>query len=192
MRTSRDQIAAYHNIRGSKISQYLCLSHNHLLYAEFTMEQLPALNWIIGFLESSNIPYVVCGGLAAKVYGADKELNDIDIYVPDKNFNSVVNYGAPYITFGPTHHKGEQWEPTYVKFEYLGQDVEVGSDKECKILDNHQSKWITQKIDFKCYERRKAYGVDIKVMKKDELVAYKKQLNRKVDIKDINQINENV
>jgi len=156
------------------------------------MKKLPALTWIIGFLEDSNIPYVVCGGLAAKVYGADRELNDIDIYVPDKHLKTVAEYGAPYITFGPSHHKGEQWDLTYVIFTYLGQNVEIGSDKECKILNAQQSKWVTQVIDFTCYERCNVYGVDAKVMKRDELVAYKTQLNREVDIEDINQISGNV
>ena len=72
-----------------------------------SMDTLPALNWIIGFLKSNDIPYVACGGLAAKVYGAERKLNDIDIYVPDKYFYSVVEYGAPYITYGPSHHKGD-------------------------------------------------------------------------------------
>ena len=157
-----------------------------------SMDTLPALNWIIGFLKSNDIPYVACGGLAAKVYGAERKLNDIDIYVPDKYFCSVVEYGAPYITYGPSHHKGKQWDLTYVKFNYLGQDVEVCSDKECKIFDDLRSKWITQKISFDCYEKCEIYGVELTVMKKDQLVAYKKQLNREVDIQDIAQIDGSV
>lgn len=153
------------------------------------MEQLPALNWIVGFLESNEIPYVACGGLAAKAYGAERELNDIDIYVPDEHFRTVVEFGAPYIVHGPIRHRGKQWELTYVQFDYLGQDVEIASDKECRIFDASQAKWITQEIDFNSHERREVYGVELNVMNKGKLIEYKKQLSRDVDIEDIAQIN---
>lgn len=156
------------------------------------MDKLPALTWIIEFLEGNNIPYVACGGIAAKVYGSKRELNDIDIYVPDEYFVLVTEFGSSYITYGPKHYKDKQWDLTYVKFDYHGQDVEVGSDKECKIYDSQQSKWVVQSIDFDDYQRHKIFGVELKVMSKNNLIAYKKQLSRDVDIDDIAQINENV
>ncbi len=156
------------------------------------MMLLPALSWIVGFIEEHNIPYVICGGLAAKAYGSERELNDIDLYVPDKYFSSIVEFGASYITYGPIHHKGKQWDLKYVQFNYLGQEVEVGSDKNCKIYDALKSQWSLQKIDFESWERRKIYGVEIKVMNKNDLLAYKIKLNRKVDIEDIVQITNTV
>jgi len=156
------------------------------------MKQLPALNWIIEFIESNSIPYVVCGGLAAKVYGSKRKLNDIDLYVPDEYFASIVKFGKPYITYGPTHHKGNQWDLTYVQFNYLGQEVEVGSDKDCKIFDSLQARWSVQHIDFENWERREIYGVELRIMEKNDLVAYKKKLNREVDLEDIAQISDNV
>ncbi len=157
-----------------------------------TKNQLPALNWIIDFLEQSDIPYVVCGGLAAQAYGASRQLNDIDLYVPSDKLDAVVKHGAPYVTYGPEHHVGAQWDLTYVKFDYHGQDVEVGSDKNCKILDHRSSKWVTKNISFENYERKEIYGVAVRVMAKNDLVAYKKLLNREVDIDDVTQIDANL
>ncbi|MDH5727775.1 MAG: nucleotidyltransferase family protein [Gammaproteobacteria bacterium] len=125
------------------------------------MKTLAALCWIIGFLEQQNIPYVMCGGLAAKDYGAKRKLNDIDIYVPDENFQSVVDFGIAFITYSPSHHLGAQWDLTYVKFNYQSQDIEVGSDKACKIFNHHQSKWLTQIIDFQLSERYNIFGVEL-------------------------------
>lgn len=146
---------------------------------------IPALNWIISFLEGNNIPYVVCGGLAAQAYGADRQLADIDLYVPDEHLNSIAEFGTPYITYGPAHHVGDQWDLTYVKFNYQGQDVEIGSDKECKILDHQTTQWVTKDIRFDDYERHELYGVECKVMTKAQLISYKQLLNREVDIEDI-------
>lgn len=156
------------------------------------MKNLPALNWIIDFLNREGISYVVCGGLAAQAYGATRELNDIDLYVPDEHLPAVAKFGASYITYGPEHHRGEQWDLVYVKFDYHGQDVEVGSAKECKIRKLHSSDWITKKIQFDNYELHELYGVQLRVMAKDELVAYKCILGREVDLEDVAQINGSV
>ena len=94
------------------------------------MTKLPALNWIVDFLESNDIAYVACGGLAARVYGSERELNDIDFYVPHKSYNAVVDFGRLYITYGPIHQQTEHWDLEYVQFNYQDQEVEIGSDRE--------------------------------------------------------------
>ena len=156
------------------------------------MTKLPALNWIVDFLESNDIAYVACGGLAARVYGSERELNDIDFYVHHKSYNAVVDFGKLYITYGPIHHQTEHWDLEYVQFNYQDQEVEIGSDKECKIYDALNSCWSIQDIDFSRYEYHEIYGVRLRVMNKSDLIAYKRQLNRLVDIEDIKQIECNV
>ena len=121
----------------------------------------------------------------------ERELNDIDIYVPDVNFQSVVDFGSAFIAYGPTHHLGAQWDLTYVKFNYQSQDIEVGSDKACKIFNHHQSKWITPVIDFQNYQRHNIFGVELRVMAKNDLLTYKKLLNRTIDIEAILAIEAN-
>ena len=156
------------------------------------MTELPGLIWIIDFLENESIPYVVCGGLAAQIYGSRRKLNDIDIFVHSDYFHSVIEFGTPYLTYGPKHHKGDQWDLIYARFTYNGQDIEICNDKECKILDSDKSKWVDLRVDFRNYERHCFYGVGVKVMNKAELVEYKRQLSRDVDIEDITQISEHV
>ena len=52
--------------------------------------QIPALDWIIEYLENNAIPYLVCGGLAAQAYGSTRDLADIDIYVPDEYLYQIA------------------------------------------------------------------------------------------------------
>jgi hypothetical protein len=151
-------------------------------------DDLPALDWIIDYLEQNEIPYLVCGGLAAQAYGSKRELVDIDLYTPDAFISQISSMGTDYITFGPAHHVGEKWDLTYVQFEYQGQKVEVGSDKECKIFDATSGKWHQKQLNFKSYKEFSLYGRQVRVMEKAELIAYKRKLARQVDLEDVSQI----
>ena len=75
-----------------------------------------------------------------------------------------------------------------MQFEYQGQKVEVGSDKECKIFDAMSGKWHRKILNFERYKTLSLYGRQVKVMEKDELIAYKRKLGRQVDLEDVSQI----
>ncbi len=53
-----------------------------------------AFNWIINILECQGIPYKISGGFAARVYGVDRELADIDIEVADEDILKVAEDGG--------------------------------------------------------------------------------------------------
>jgi hypothetical protein len=38
-----------------------------------------AAQWIVRLLRDRDIPFLICGGLAAKGYGSERDLNDIDL-----------------------------------------------------------------------------------------------------------------
>jgi len=154
--------------------------------------KIPALDWIIEYLESNTIPYVVCGGLAAQAYGSTRDLADVDIYVPDEYLYQIVQMGKNYVTYGPARYVDDEWDLTFVQFEFENQKVEIASDKECKILDSEIGEWHQEIIDFNQYKVCYIYDRPIKVMKKDDLISYKRKLNRQVDIEDIKQIQQSV
>jgi hypothetical protein len=55
-----------------------------------------AFQWIVRILETRAIPFAISGGLAAKSYGSLRELNDIDIDIPDDSFCKIVPEVAPH------------------------------------------------------------------------------------------------
>lgn len=147
------------------------------------------LDWIIDILESNDIPYLLCGGVAAIAYGSKRKLNDIDVFVPEDRFNDVIAFGAPYISYGPQRYKDQHWDVYYVQFIVDGQKIEVGSDKDVRIYDCINGKWIPLKPDFKSFERISVLGHMAKVMSLGELIGYKSKLAREVDKIDISEIN---
>lgn len=150
-----------------------------------------AAQWIAGLLREGDIPFLVCGGLAAKAYGSKRDLNDIDLFVSGDHFSSVVQAGQEFVSKAAAHRQEEGWDLTYVQFKYEGIKVEVGSADGVKIFDVRNGIWVPLNIDFSRYAIRHLLGLGLPIMLKDDLVQYKSVLLRPVDIEDIRAIREN-
>ena len=144
-----------------------------------------ALDWIIDFFDSRNIPYLICGGLAAIAYGSKRALNDIDIYVPENKYQLVVDYGRDYISYGPGRFKNEHWNVDYVQFIFRNQKIEVGNSSEVMIFDDIRQEWHQEELDFDNYTSVVFSGKKVRLMTKVDLIAYKSKLNREVDKIDL-------
>lgn len=147
-----------------------------------------ALRWIAGILEDLEVPFQVVGGLAAQAYGATRPLVDIDLYIPDDCFDDVQSRVKDYMTFGPEHIKNPAWDITFMALDYEGQQIELGGAESAKIFDRHAQQWMQEEIDFAEAERRTLYGIEVPVMPRAKLIAYKSKLSRRVDLDDIREM----
>lgn len=151
------------------------------------MHQLAA-QWIEGVLRNRNIPFQICGGLAAKGYGSERALNDIDLFVPSEHFLTVVQAGQANISKPATHYCEEGWDLTYVQFKYEGIKVEAGNAEGAQIFDAASQAWVPLNIAFDRYETASLLGLELPLMLKEDLIRYKSVLSRPVDIDDIRAI----
>ncbi|MGO2007910.1 nucleotidyltransferase [Vreelandella alkaliphila] len=149
-----------------------------------------AAQWIVGLLRERSIPFLICGGLAAKGYGSERELNDIDLFVHGEHFASVVQAGQQFVSKAAAHRQEEGWDLTYVQFKYEGIKVEVGNADGSQIFDASHETWVPLNIDFSRYVTVHLLGLELPLMLKDDLVRYKSTLARPVDIEDICAIRE--
>jgi len=148
-----------------------------------------ALRWIVHALDRHNVPYQIVGGAAARAYGAYRELVDIDIYVPFDEAAGLLEEVKPYVTWGPEHHSGDEWDLTFLKIDYGGQKVELGdSSSGPRFFDQKNQRWVEQRIGYERSASVELFGVEAKVMPKEELVEYKAVLGREVDRADLEQI----
>jgi len=153
------------------------------------MNSKKALHWICNLLDGKQVPYSICGGLAAISYGSKRELNDIDIFIPDRYFDEIFPSIKEFITYGPFSYKDNYWQVKYAQLSYYDQKIEIGSDKNVMIFDTITNTWRPLTIDFDNTVLKTVYGVKVKVMDKNSLISYKTMLSRAVDIEDIGYIN---
>ena len=84
-----------------------------------------ALVWITQILKSRQIPYQITGGLAARAYGAERPINDIDIEIPDNRIDDILPEIRQYIIEGPLHFNDGVWELNLITLRYKGQFIDL-------------------------------------------------------------------
>ncbi|WP_312271787.1 hypothetical protein [Pseudomonas sp.] len=90
------------------------------------MSHAAALHWIVDQLNQRRIPFLLCGGLAAHVYGARRPLNDIDLLIPADRLQEIAAAGAA-VTTKPLERRCEEgWDVEYVQFKVEGVKIEIG------------------------------------------------------------------
>jgi hypothetical protein len=147
-----------------------------------------ALEWIVGVLRKNEIPFQITAGLAAKVYGSNRPLFDIDIDVPETNIPDIVREVKEYITKGPYHLQDDFFDLTLLTLEYQGQPIDLGGAYEVKIRNKETGEWIEYPTDFRKSENHTIYGVDVPVVTKEELIHYKSLVARPTDLEDVKQL----
>lgn len=147
-----------------------------------------SLRWITNILQELNIPFQIAGGLAANAYGATRELADIDIDIPEDNFELIKANVSNYITFGPSHLKTINWDLMLITLNHHGQEIDLSGAYHTKIFNPSSGRWHELCTDFSKSIQMELYGVKVPVIPREDLIAYKKILARPVDIADVDEI----
>jgi hypothetical protein len=147
-----------------------------------------AFRWIVGLLEELAIPFLLVGGLAARAYGASRELADIDFYVPGERLADIARAASEFVTAGPERVVSAHWDITFMKLEYAGQCIELGAAEDVRIRDGATGPWAREPVDLGAAELKELFGLRVPVITRDRLLAYKRRLRRPVDLADIEDI----
>ena len=107
-----------------------------------------ALAWVVGVLQRHSIPFQAVGGLAARAYGATRPLVDLDFYIPMERFPELLPEASAYVAWGPEHYRDADWDITFVKLSYAGQQIEFGDATDAYFFDRAAEIWVRQEIDF--------------------------------------------
>jgi gamma-glutamylcyclotransferase (GGCT)/AIG2-like uncharacterized protein YtfP len=130
------------------------------------------------------IPLQAVGGVAARAWGAQRDLVDLDFYVPDAALPLLARHAAGAVR-GPDRVRGGLWDVSVLTLEMHGCRVELGGAETARYRDCRSHTWSAADIDFDRSETRAVFGQAIPVIPKDALIAYKTALGRDVDLVDL-------
>ncbi|CAN5298544.1 hypothetical protein BH10PSE19_BH10PSE19_09200 [soil metagenome] len=147
-----------------------------------------ALQWIVTILEKHQYPYQITGGLAAQIYGATREIADIDIDIPEAAITQLQQEVAPYIIAGPERFQGELWDLYLMTLNYQGQEIDLSGAYETKIFNVQSGFWQPLLANFSTAKLCEVHGLLVPVIEQEDLIRYKTVLNRDVDQIDIQQM----
>lgn len=147
-----------------------------------------AFHWIISILKKHRITFQITGGLAAKIYGSSRELADIDIDMPESEFEKILPEVKNFIIFGPARYKDENWDLWLMTLCYQGQEIDICGAYEAQIYDKNNEEWYWLETDFSVSSTKEIFGIMVPVIPKNELITYKSKLRREVDLLDLKDI----
>jgi hypothetical protein len=155
-----------------------------------TRDTKAALIWITNILNKNNIPFQITGGLAARVYGAKRPLEDVDIDIPEDKFDLIKIEVANFITFGPKNFKSEKWDLLLMTLNYEGQEIDLSGAYHAKIFNESTGTWHKLTEDLSNVVIKEMFGLQLPVIPCNALLVYKKMLAREVDLIDIREIQD--
>lgn len=150
-----------------------------------------ALIWISDILKKHQIPFQITGGLAAIAYGASRPLADIDIDIPDDQFDRIIVDVRSYIIFGPERFKNDKWDLMLMTLNYQGQEIDLSGADSVRIFNEKTDEWILLNENLLTAPRKSVFDLDLPIIPLKNLIYYKKILAREVDLIDIKQIETN-
>lgn len=72
-----------------------------------------------------------------------------------------------------------------MRLEYNGQRIEIGVSDDAHYRDVRQDRWHEAAVDYEASERLNVLGVEVPIMPREQLLAYKHRLDRPVDRADV-------
>jgi len=132
-----------------------------------------ALHWIVNLLRKHKIPFYISGGFAAHIYGSPRPINDIDIDIPEKHFQNVLQTTRKYVTWGPEKHLHRPWDVHVFTLTYKGQEIDISSGDTMRFYDKKKKRWTLGPSNFSTAARKKVFDIIVPVIPKKDLLTYK-------------------
>lgn len=155
-----------------------------------TKDTESAFKWIVNLLQKYKIPFQIKGGFASRLYGVKRDLADIDISIPEDKFDELLPDIKEFIIYGPEQYVDDEWDLKLITLTYKGQDIDIAGAFEKKNFDKINKKWVNIPTNFSTSVYMDVYGLKVPVITKEDLIAYKKLIQRDVDNFDVEALSK--
>ncbi|QQR84210.1 hypothetical protein IPJ72_03425 [Candidatus Peregrinibacteria bacterium] len=100
-----------------------------------------AFHWIIDLLEKNNIQFRISGGFAARLYGSNRPLYDIDIEIKDRDFDRLMPLVKEKIIYGPARYQDEVFDLFLATLEFEGQEIDLCGCETTRLFNHQTGEW---------------------------------------------------
>ncbi len=159
-------------------------------HIEFIPEEqaASAVEWLADLFRDRDVRYAAAGGLAARAWGANRPLVDLDFYVHGEDLDRVESDLAPYVVQPLKELTNEHWDLSLLRLEYAGVPLELSVGEGAKYREAKTGKWHDACPDFDQCPEREFLDTRIRVMNREALLEYKRRVDRAVDRADVSSI----
>ena len=152
--------------------------------------QKKVLKKIVGVLSKNHVKFQISGGLAAIFYGGKRPLYDIDIEVYKKDIPKIRKVFKKYIIKDFYNFKDKNFNIWLITLKINNISINISPVERCFLGKVGKKKVLINASNLSKTKIIYLDGIKIPVIKKKELINYKKILSRKTDIIDIKQISK--
>jgi hypothetical protein len=144
-----------------------------------------AMAWLADLFRDQDVQYAAAGGLAARSWGATRPLVDLDFFVHAEDLDRVESDLAPYVVRPLTALKDDHWDLSFMRLEYGGVPLELSVAEGARYRESETGEWHETCPTFSACPEREILGVKLRVMNREDLITYKRRVDRAVDRADI-------
>ena len=147
-----------------------------------------ALKWITEILNDNAIPFQITGGFAARLYGSNRPLYDIDLEISDNDFEKLTPFVKGYLFYGPDRSKDETFDILLMTLEYKGQLIDISGANTDMLYNKEAKRWESCNTDITQAVEMEVYNLRVPVATWQSLLEYKKRAARPTDLEDVKNI----
>ena len=144
-----------------------------------------AMAWLADLFRDQDVRYAAAGGLAARAWGATRPLVDLDFYVHGEDLDRIETDLAPYLVRPLTGIRNDHWDLSFMRLEYSGIPLELSVAEGARYREAATGEWHDACPTFSACPERELLGVKLRIMDRDDLVEYKRRVDRAVDRADV-------
>ncbi len=144
-----------------------------------------ALAWLCELLRERGVRFAAIGGLAARAWGARRPLVDLDFLVAGEDLARVEPELTPFVVRPLSPHRDDRREFSVLRLEYGGVPIELAVAEGARYREASTGEWHLPEIALARCPRRKVLGVPLPVLAREDLLRWKRHLDRAIDRADV-------
>jgi hypothetical protein len=144
-----------------------------------------AMAWLADLFCDQEVRYAAAGGLAARSWGATRPLVDLDFYVHGEDLDRIATDLAPYVVRPLTKLQDDHWDLSFMRLEYADIPLELSVAEGAKYREAATGGCHDACPSFEACPERELLGVKLRIMDRDDLIEYKRRVDRAVDRADV-------